>query len=78
MKLEKIGDISLIIIFGYVVVLHILKIVYLHFKPKFLNPVRFGPPSKMLMTIYYIFIIYSLVVYILRLAGVLEVNFRIK
>ncbi len=76
MNLEKIGNIGFIVCLSYVVILHILKLIYLLFKPKFLDPVRFGTPSKMMMTFYYLLVIYCMVVYVLRLAGVLEVVIR--
>ena len=44
----------------------ILKLVYLIFEPKIMNPVRFGPPkSKLMIGAYYIMAIAMLVFYVL-------------
>jgi len=50
----------------YVLILQILKIVYLLFKPKFLNAERFGPPkSKGMLLAYYLIALFFLIIFIL-------------
>lgn len=38
----------------YVIILTLLKLVYVLFQPKWLSPARFGPPSRMMMAVYYV------------------------
>jgi len=58
----------------YIIILHLLKITYLLFEPKFLNAERFGPPSKFMLLVYYLIIICFLVVLVLEKLGVLQIN----
>ena len=45
-----------------IILTHILKLIYLWFKPKFLNEKIFGPPTdKMMISIYYLLTILVLV-----------------
>jgi hypothetical protein len=65
----------LVIISIIVFILHILKIVYVLFEPKFLNPERFGPPkTKLLLILYYLMAIFFLLTAILEHLGVLRIE----
>ena len=48
--------------------------IYLIFKPKFLNPERFGPPSKFMLLVYYLFIICILVLLTLERLGLFRIE----
>ena len=58
----------------YVIILLLLKTVYLLFKPKFLNPERFGPPSKYMLLVYYIVIIFFLLILTLEKLNILKIE----
>ncbi|HVT83916.1 MAG TPA: hypothetical protein VHD35_01875 [Chitinophagaceae bacterium] len=64
----------LAIITIYVIVLQVLKVIYLLFKPKFLNPVRFGPPSKYMLLAYYIIVIFVLLLFTLEKLNILKIE----
>ncbi|KIC90648.1 hypothetical protein [Flavihumibacter sp. ZG627] len=64
----------LAIVTAYVFMLTLLKLVYLLFKPKFLNPSRFGPPSKLMMSVYYITILFFLLLFILSRLDIITIQ----
>lgn len=55
-----------IVLTAYIALIHIFKIVYLFFKPKFLSEKRFGfPQNKWVILSYYLAVLFVLVGYIL-------------
>lgn len=58
----------------YVIVLQLLKIIYLLFKPKFLNAERFGPPSKYMLLAYYILAMFFLTILTLEKLNILKIE----
>ncbi len=64
----------LAIVTAYVFMLTLLKLIYLLFKPKFLNPSRFGPPSKLMMSVYYITILFFLLLFILSRLDIITIQ----
>ncbi len=51
-----------LLLIAYVAVLQVLRIIFILFQPKFMNPDRFGPPkTKFLMFSYYLVTLYFLI-----------------
>jgi hypothetical protein len=60
----------------YVIILQLLKIIYLLFKPKFLNVERFGPPSKYMLLVYYLVVTFLLVILTLEKLEILQIEIK--
>ena len=66
----------LLIVTIYATILHILKIIHLLFKPKFLSVERFGPPSKFMLLVYYLFILFFIIVLMLDSLGFIQIEIK--
>ncbi|MEJ7625530.1 MAG: hypothetical protein WKF35_01610 [Ferruginibacter sp.] len=65
--MKNISTVVIIIISSYVAFLQIFKIIYTLFKPKFLNPERFGPPkTKLMLVAYYLVALFFVVMMIIE------------
>lgn len=59
----------------YVLIIQLLKLIYLIFKPKFLNSERFGPPkSKIMLAAYYVIAIFCLLLLILEEFNIIRIE----